>query len=169
MLVSDACWTLGYLSDDSTADGDHIQAIIDSGVVPELVTLMSHQSPLVQQAALRVCANAVTSLDSQTQFMIDVGLVAALKPLLTSLSKKMHHQVLWCLSNITAGGTDQIQCVIDAGILPTVVQVLKHDITVRRTASPSTAPRPPASKMRASCLACVGVGVPSDVNVKPRG
>ena len=33
-VVSDACWALSYVSDGST---DRIQAVIDAGVVPQLV------------------------------------------------------------------------------------------------------------------------------------
>ncbi len=39
-VVSDACWALSYLTDGST---ERIQAVIDAGVLPKLISLLGSQ------------------------------------------------------------------------------------------------------------------------------
>ena len=56
-VLTDALWALSYLSDGKN---NKIQAVIDSGVVQQLVVLLSHASPSVQTPALRTIGNIVT-------------------------------------------------------------------------------------------------------------
>lgn len=46
---------------------EQIQMVIDSGVVPKLIPLLSHKEVKVQTAALRAVGNIVTGTDDQTQ------------------------------------------------------------------------------------------------------
>lgn len=63
-ILSDACWALSYLTDGAN---DKIQAVIDMGVIPRVVHLLSHDEVSVITPALRTIGNIVTGDDSQTQ------------------------------------------------------------------------------------------------------
>ncbi|ANM66161.1 ARM repeat superfamily protein [Arabidopsis thaliana] len=122
-VLTDACWALSYLSDNSN---DKIQAVIEAGVVPRLIQLLGHSSPSVLIPALRTIGNIVTGDDLQTQMVLDQQALPCLLNLLKNNYKKsIKKEACWTISNITAGNADQIQAVIDAGIIQSLVWVLQ--------------------------------------------
>ncbi|XP_065006850.1 importin subunit alpha-4-like isoform X3 [Musa acuminata AAA Group] len=107
-VLVDACWAISHLSHGSK---DRIQAVIEAGVCPKLVELLSHPSHKVLVPALRTLGNIVTGNDVQTQ------------------------EVCGVISNITAGNSNQIQAVIDANIVSPLVQLLQHaEFSVKKVA-----------------------------------
>jgi hypothetical protein len=49
------------------------KAVVESGVVPELVRLLGHSQSTVQTPALRTLGNVVSGSESQTQAVLDAG------------------------------------------------------------------------------------------------
>ena len=122
-VLADALWALSHLSDGKN---NEIQAVIDSGVVQQLVVLLGHASPSVQTPALRTIGNIVTGDDLQTQIVLDSGALKSLLRLLNSHKQSIRKEACWTISNITAGNKDQIQHVIEQGLIPPLVELLAH-------------------------------------------
>lgn len=132
-ILTDACWTLSYLSDGSSVN---INAVLNSGVAERVVELLSHSSFLVQTPALRTVGNIVTGDDKQTDVVVKLGAIPKLSALLHSNKKSIKKEACWALSNITAGNISQIQAVIDGHVIPQLIQILmKEDFEVRKEAA----------------------------------
>nr|QYR90149.1 importin subunit alpha-3 [Laodelphax striatellus] len=120
-ILVDTVWALSYLTDSGN---DHIQMVIDSGVVSNLVPLLSHKEVKVQTAALRAVGNIVTGTDEQTQVVLNYDVLAHLPALLSHPKEKICKEAVWFLSNVTAGNQHQVQAVIDADLLPKIIENL---------------------------------------------
>lgn len=122
-ILVDTVWALSYLTDGGNVN---IQLVIDSGVVPKLIPLLSHKEVKVQTAALRAVGNIVTGTDDQTQVVLNCGALFHFPALLTHQKEKINKEAVWFLSNITAGNKQQVQAVIDAGLIPMIVRQLQE-------------------------------------------
>lgn len=125
-VLTDACWALSYLSDDTGPENAKIQAVINAGVCRRLVELLLHRSANVKTPALRTVGNIVTGDDMQTQIVLNCSALPSLLSLLTYPKKGIRKEACWTISNITAGNPEQIQAVIDAGIISPLVAILKN-------------------------------------------
>ena len=86
-VLTDACWALSYLSDDTGPSNTKIQAVIQAGVTRKLVQLLMHNSPNVKTPALRTVGNIVTGDDQQTQEILRMSALPCLKALLDNPKK----------------------------------------------------------------------------------
>uniref|UniRef100_A0A7N8XDU8 Importin subunit alpha n=1 Tax=Mastacembelus armatus TaxID=205130 RepID=A0A7N8XDU8_9TELE len=130
-ILVDTVWALSYLTD---AGNEQIQMVIDSGIVPHLVPLLSHQE--VKTAALRAVGNIVTGTDEQTQVVLNCDALSHFPALLTHPKEKINKEAVWFLSNITAGNQQQVQAVIDAKLVPMIIHLLdKGDFGTQKEAA----------------------------------
>jgi len=108
-VLVDVCWALSYLSDGSE---DRIQAVIDAGVIPDLITMLESKDVRKITPALRTLGNCVSGNDIQTQAVIDGGVLRALVGLLEDEKKNIRKESCWLISNIAAGTHNQIDTLV---------------------------------------------------------
>ena len=131
--VKDACQGISYFSDGPNY---FIDTVLQSGVAPRLVELLSHQSESIQTFALRAVGNIVSGTDHQTQAIIDLNAIPALVQILGHQKKVIVKEACWTLSNINAGTVEQITHVINAGAIPKFNQLLKRqDFDIQKEAA----------------------------------
>eukprot|EP01039_Chlorochromonas_danica_P004314 gene4314-4735_t len=104
--IADAMWALSYVSD---GDDQRIQAVVDLGVVPHLVKMMSSNKMSLVVPALRTLGNIVSGSEKQTQSVVDAGVLSVLPQLLINGKKSVRKEACWLLSNIAAGTVQQMQ------------------------------------------------------------
>jgi len=125
-VLTDACWALSYISDDTGPDNEKITAVIQSGAVPRLTALLWHDSNNVKHPALRTIGNIVTGDDNQTQVVINNTALPRLLALLSNVKKAIRKEACWTISNITAGSVEQIEAVIKNKIFKPIIQLLQR-------------------------------------------
>mmetsp|Transcript_3642 Transcript_3642/g.8635 ORF Transcript_3642/g.8635 Transcript_3642/m.8635 type:complete len:567 (-) Transcript_3642:324-2024(-) len=135
-VLTDACWALSYLSDDTGPDNQKIQAVVEAGVCRRLVELLMHKSDSVRTPALRTVGNIVTGDDIQTQVILNCAALPCLRSLLSSTKKSIRKETCWTISNITAGNVRQIEAVKQANIIPSLVDILrKAEFDIKKEAA----------------------------------
>ena len=112
-----------YLSD---GPNERIEAMIQSGIVPRIVSLLVHSSSSMQTPALRTVGNIITGTDTQTQYILDFNILPHLIAMFDSPKMNIRKEACWTISNITAGTRDQIQMVIDREAIPKLIRILLH-------------------------------------------
>uniref|UniRef100_A0A7M5XI44 IBB domain-containing protein n=1 Tax=Clytia hemisphaerica TaxID=252671 RepID=A0A7M5XI44_9CNID len=85
-ILVDSVWALSYLTD---CGNDHIQAVLQVGVVPKLVSFLTHTEIRLQTAALRAVGNIVTGTDEQTQSVLNNGALGQFPSLLSHQKEKI--------------------------------------------------------------------------------
>ncbi|EHB12894.1 Importin subunit alpha-8 [Heterocephalus glaber] len=123
-ILSDTCWALSYLMD---ACSEHIALVLDTGVLPRLVELLTSVELSVLTPSLRTVGNIVTGTDHQTQMAIDAGMMKVLPQLLQHPKSSIQKEATWALSNVAAGPHQHIQELITHNLLLPLVTLLRNE------------------------------------------
>ncbi|KAI4491141.1 hypothetical protein M0802_010451 [Mischocyttarus mexicanus] len=105
--------------------------VIDHGIIPKLVELLSSSEITVLTPALRAVGNIATGNDVETDAIISVGGLNHFALLLQHNCLNIVKEAAWTISNITAGTMQQIDHVINANVLRPLCQVLERVMGTR--------------------------------------
>eukprot|EP01061_Rhynchopus_euleeides_P005615 TRINITY_DN1483_c0_g1_i12.p1 TRINITY_DN1483_c0_g1~~TRINITY_DN1483_c0_g1_i12.p1 ORF type:complete len:394 (+),score=101.91 TRINITY_DN1483_c0_g1_i12:139-1182(+) len=119
--VVDALWGLTYASDGSN---ERIQIVLDSGVLPRVISKLADEDCDIYDPAQRIVGNMMTGNSSQTQAVLDAGAALAICKLLSVQKNRVRKECLWAISNIAGGTPSQIQHLINLDFLPLVVDLI---------------------------------------------
>ena len=109
---------------DKLADTGHIDPIIESGLIRQLVSFLIHVEDKLKALTLKVLINIAAGTDEQTQAVLDHGFLKYFPGLFLSKNENIVIDALWLLSNIAGGNQEQTQAVIDAGFIPNIINAL---------------------------------------------
>jgi hypothetical protein len=119
-VLADCLWALSYIAD---GDEQHINLLLESGVLGTVVQALGCGDDDFCTPAIRVVGNVATGSHQQTQVILSCGALNHLPHFLHSKKSNLVKEACWLLSNVTAGTPDQIQAVIDAGLLSKVLEI----------------------------------------------
>ncbi|KAH8370424.1 hypothetical protein KR093_003411, partial [Drosophila rubida] len=115
---------------------DRIQVVLDSGVVPKVVSLLESHSLAVLLACVNAVGNIVNGNDEQTQCVLDCNALTYFPALLLHPNMQLRRESLWFLSNITAGTESQVQEVLDSGLMSLIIESMWNgDFQTQREAA----------------------------------
>ncbi|KAL0229231.1 hypothetical protein GEMRC1_013850 [Eukaryota sp. GEM-RC1] len=123
-VVSDAMWAFVYLSDSD--EPEDIQRVIDSGVLPKLIEMLSIDNAAIQTPALRALGNVLTGNDRQSDAVLSLGLLPALKNIIVNGRPALQREAIWALSNVTAGSAQQINLCFANGLITPVLKLMNN-------------------------------------------
>jgi len=100
-----------------------IQNIIDAGVVPRIVDLMTSTSDMdLSFEAAWVLTNIASGTAPQTQHVIRCGAIPKFVQLLSSRSEDVRDQAVWALGNIAGDSCQTRDIVMQAQALPALMR-----------------------------------------------
>lgn len=105
-----------------------IQHIIESGIVPKLITFLERKNnPGLQFEASWALTNIASGTTDHTRVVINNGAVPIFIKLLGSESDDVREQAVWALGNIAGDGSDCRNMVLEAGILEPLLRLCKPE------------------------------------------
>ncbi|KFO35849.1 Importin subunit alpha-8 [Fukomys damarensis] len=114
-ILSDTRWALSYLRD---ACSERIAPVLDTGVLPRLVELLTSVELGVLTPSLHTVGNIVTGTDHQTQMATDAGM-------LRNGEYKVQKEAVWTVANPATGASaDQTFRLVHCGVLGPLLNLL---------------------------------------------
>ena len=129
-MMSQAIFAVSLISD---AYHQSIPIIIESDILPIVLTHLEIPDIQIQVTSLRLLGNIAAGNANQTQVLLDIGLLPHLKNLIKCDNIKVRKEVAWILSNIAAGTEKQAETLVAQGFSPILVDIALHDERDRKS------------------------------------
>lgn len=123
-FLVDSCWVLSYLTEHHKKS---IRRILETNILPKLITFLSYPILYIQLPILRIIGNIVAGNAHQTQLVIEAGALDMLKKTMYHEKRSVRKETCWIISNIAAGTQQQIEALIINDFLPILDYVIKND------------------------------------------
>ncbi|XP_018347709.1 PREDICTED: importin subunit alpha-8-like [Trachymyrmex septentrionalis] len=123
-IISNTCWMLAHLTEECD---DNIDALLETGILPQVLRCLMLQARNILVPALRTVAHIVESGDIyKTSVVISAGGLSYLCTLLQNclVNDNIVAEIVSVIYKMI-NTEEQIQCVIDAGLLPPLIKILK--------------------------------------------
>lgn len=110
-------------------ESTRIQDLIDSGIVPRLISIA--QSPLtkIQLPALRCIGNVAAGTAEQTELVVNPTVFEILVNALKSPKGKIRKEAAWISSNLSAGPSSHLQSLLTSHLFPMLLSILPTDLS----------------------------------------
>ena len=122
-VLTDCCWALSHVSETA----DRITYVLGSGALPDLVRLLGHESPTLQESALRAVANVVAGSADETASALSAGVLVRLGPLLSSTKRSLRRDTCWMISNLVVGPPAQVEVVCATGVIKQLLTLAESE------------------------------------------
>jgi len=123
-FLVDAFWILSYLTEHHKRT---IKKILDTSILPKMLTFLNYPVVHIQLPILRIIGNVVAGNAAQTQMVVDSGCLQYLKKTIMHEKRSIRKETCWIISNIAAGTQQQIESLILNEFLPILDYVIKND------------------------------------------
>ena len=113
-----------------------IELIIETGLIPYTLSLISNESEEIHSSAIRASGNLLSGNTAQTQILINLGVIERFQEKISSNCLITRKEVFWALGNIAAGSISQIAHLVDHPIMIIAFSGLfDHDYYIRSETS----------------------------------
>jgi hypothetical protein len=126
-VLYDTCWAITHIAKDTKKDNTKIQWVVDSGVLPKIINLMTISLRLTDEPksggdqdyarlripCLSICANVISGDDIHTEAVIQAGFMPLMIKLLGDVKVAVRKDAMWALSNIASCSSREIQLMFD--------------------------------------------------------
>ena len=101
----------------------HRDDIIETGVLPRVIQLLSHNEYNIQISAINIIEFIIKGNNQQIQLVLNLGYVEALSTLMSSSVENIIKKAAFSISKICAAGHHQLDTIITAGLIPRIVDL----------------------------------------------
>lgn len=124
-ILMETSWALQHISGGKQG----VQAIVQAGFIPHLVSLLEHSNVKIVHAALRTLGNVVREgEENEVESMVQANFLQEMERLTGIAFKSLHRELLWILGNLALPPSD---------LLPTLLQTRLVDFALQSAQIPN--------------------------------
>jgi importin subunit alpha-1 len=107
--------------------GPPIEEVINTGIIPRLIELMSNnRNQELQFESAWALTNILSGIHDHVKIVIDAGIIPPLIQLLDSPNDDVQEQAVWAFGNILGDCIEYRDMVLDGGVLPKLLQLISR-------------------------------------------